>query len=644
MIGTAKRFLRSPRVIVAELAGLALLCALGASLPQSGTATPAELARLHESGPFVVALVETFALDHIFRSPLFMALTLLSAVSLLVIVIGQVKRLRSQWFQRLGPAQFQSAPFRVQFERPARLPLGQATTKVWSKNRLGLAGSAIFHTGLLLVMLAGVLRALFGADAVVDLFEGETLPPTARAWAAQWPGLLARPVQFEESLTLNRVHVSRYPSGDLKELTVNLEARRPEGVEKVDLAVNHDAHLAGQRLFLGREFGPTVFVEWQNHGGSSARQAVLLAPGNEGVFEGCSIGPGNLRAYLRTVGRSAGDHPTTVEVRVMKDNALLFSGDTRVQESVSLFGGDRLVLHGAAFWARLRGSRDGALWLAYTGFALVLAGITLIFCVVRVDGCLVVTPAGDWESVFLAVRPQRFSAAYGDYFRSLVRQQGGDPGTELPPGAAPARSPDAAKVPTPMDGPPQRSPVELSGATPRLAAWILLGVCLAALPGCQRSSMKEARQLVERYNQVVSEAYRRGDVRLIDPVVGPNEGRKLTGLIGVRTDLGITLDSRLLSLLVTHVDVVADEMRVHTKERWHYRDLRIGTGQQVGEESLDAYEMLYIFKRIDKAWLVDEIKFASPPQVGRKKTPWVADRQDAHALGGPSQGGEGRQP
>jgi hypothetical protein len=71
-------------------------------------------------------------------------------------------------------------------------------------------------------------------------------------------------------------------------------------------------------------------------------------------------------------------------------------------------------------------------------------------------------------------------------------------------------------------------------------------------------------------------------------------------------------------------------LRVRTKERWSYRDLKIGTGAQVGEASQDAYEMIYYFTNVNKTWLVDEIKFATPPQVGRKETPWVADRAALH--------------
>jgi hypothetical protein len=147
-------------------------------------------------------------------------------------------------------------------------------------------------------------------------------------------------------------------------------------------------------------------------------------------------------------------------------------------------------------------------------------------------------------------------------------------------------------------------------------------------------SKAQARRLVERFNQVVSEAYRRGDVTLIDPVVGPNtvEGKRLTGLIGVRLDLGITLDAELLDLDVTGVERSGDVLQVRTKERWRYRDRKIGSGEQVGEESSDSYELLYTFRQFDKVWMVAETQFTSPPQVGRKAAPWAADVKTLHGF------------
>ncbi len=169
---------------------------------------------------------------------------------------------------------------------------------------------------------------------------------------------------------------------------------------------------------------------------------------------------------------------------------------------------------------------------------------------------------------------------------------------------------------------------------------IVLAVATIAGTACKRVSREEARRLVERYNSVVSEAYRRGDVRLVDPVVGPNEGRKLTGLIGVRLDMGLTLDSELLSLVVDTVKVVKGELRVTTSETWRYRDRRIGTGEQVGEESVDSYRMLYIFRKEKKAWRVDEIRFLEEPSIGRKTLTWAASAEALHGLAGSTKDGQ----
>ena len=143
--------------------------------------------------------------------------------------------------------------------------------------------------------------------------------------------------------------------------------------------------------------------------------------------------------------------------------------------------------------------------------------------------------------------------------------------------------------------------------------------------------------LVARYNQVVSDAYRKGDVRLIDEVVGPDasDGRRLTGLIGVRIDMGLTLDARLEALEVTGVEQLKDDLEVRTREQWRYRDVRTSTGQQVGEASVDHYEMLYRFKYHKGTWLVEETRFTAPPQVGRKEVPWNINAQDAHGMMSP---------
>lgn len=133
--------------------------------------------------------------------------------------------------------------------------------------------------------------------------------------------------------------------------------------------------------------------------------------------------------------------------------------------------------------------------------------------------------------------------------------------------------------------------------------------------GCARAD--DPRVLVESYNRVVTEAYRRADPDLVESVASPAEARRLLGLIGVKQDLGVTLDATLLALDVSSSARTGDDLHVTTRERWRYRDRQIGTGAPVGAESTDDYELDYHFRRYGKVWKVEGVRFTSPPRVGR---------------------------
>ena len=79
----------------------------------------------------------------------------------------------------------------------------------------------------------------------------------------------------------------------------------------------------------------------------------------------------------------------------------------------------------------------------------------------------------------------------------------------------------------------------------RTIAPILLAA--AGALACQRSPTDaEAEALVRRYNALVSDAYRAGDYRIAQPVVGEDEVRRLAAHIGVRSDQGIISEKQLI--------------------------------------------------------------------------------------------------
>jgi hypothetical protein len=160
----------------------------------------------------------------------------------------------------------------------------------------------------------------------------------------------------------------------------------------------------------------------------------------------------------------------------------------------------------------------------------------------------------------------------------------------------------------------------------------LLAACAALLAGCGGLPDADAEKLVRTYITRLTEAYRASDAEITAPVVSERHGLKLTGLIGVKRDGDLNLDAQLLELRFDRFSRQGKEVLVETHERWHYRDLKIGTGQQVGDDSTDAYHLRYHLAREKDRWVVDQIEFLEPPQVGRSAAPIAVDPRVLHGL------------
>ena len=418
-----KRLLRRPAIIVTEILVITAACALGASLPQAGRSTAAQVASLRSHGAFASALVGGLSLDHVFTSGWFLGALAFATASLVIVVVEQTRRLRATWSQVPTEAHFRNAPFRLEFTRPGQ---GPASRSIRSRGRLGLAGSPLFHTGLLGVILAGALGALFGVQAVVDLCEGETLPPTVETWGLQQPGPLASPFRLDGPLKLVSVEPTRYEGGDLMGLRLKVADASPEGGPIRELGINQDLRVSRGRLYADSLFGPAALVTWDLPAHPASGTAALLERKEPQAFGGYTPGPGALRARIRVPMPADGRRPDHAEVRILEGAAKVAEADLRPGEAMALPGGGTFRLHGLPYWARIHGSRDPAIGLAYAGFIVALAGAALTYGVTRVDELVSVTPEGGQERVVVAMKPHRFAPLYQERFARLVREHGGE--------------------------------------------------------------------------------------------------------------------------------------------------------------------------------------------------------------------------
>jgi hypothetical protein len=158
-------------------------------------------------------------------------------------------------------------------------------------------------------------------------------------------------------------------------------------------------------------------------------------------------------------------------------------------------------------------------------------------------------------------------------------------------------------------------------ARPAVAAALLL-----ALSACRSGvSEAEAERLVRRYCERIVEAYRTSDAELVEPLVSPEQATKLAGLIGVKRDTGVVLDATLHELAVERVEPSGDDLLVVTRERWEYRDRKLGSGEPAGPASNDRYRVRYTFAPAKERRVLRRVEFVDPPVIDRgpEASPWV---------------------
>jgi len=166
-------------------------------------------------------------------------------------------------------------------------------------------------------------------------------------------------------------------------------------------------------------------------------------------------------------------------------------------------------------------------------------------------------------------------------------------------------------------------------------AKVVLAAALAlalVLGGCAERGREEVERAVHAYLAKMTEAYRKSDVGIVDPLVGDDHGRKLLGLIGVKADAGVALDARLLHLEFTRVAREGDGWVAETRERWYYRDLKLGTDVQVGPDSTDLYAIRYRFSRREGKLVLEDLEFIGQPTVGRTEAPLPTNPKILHGF------------
>jgi hypothetical protein len=412
-----RRILRSPWTITAELSGIALSGLAATLVDQHPTAAARQ--GFEAARPAASLMVRILGLDRVFTSSWFLGLVALAACSLILVVWEQWRRLGREW----GPpteGSFRTAPYRREFTR--RATGDGRRVRITTRGRAGSLGSPLFHTGLLVVAIAGVGRMLVSADAVGQAVEREVIPAGPAGFEIQERGLVAAPVALSHPIRFVELVPSHYASGDLLRLSARI-APDPGSPATIELAVNAPLDLGGTRLYLTQEFGPAFILEFQR-GGAPMVRSVMLRAGDSGDYEWTGSLPDGPELRVRApASPGAARPPSVLDVRVLSWGALKAAGRMQPGSTLELPDGGRITLREVRWWVKLVGSRDPSAWPVFLGFGIAITGVILLFAVIRTDLLVAVDPAGEEERVVVALRPRRLAPIFSDRFERLVEEQ-----------------------------------------------------------------------------------------------------------------------------------------------------------------------------------------------------------------------------
>ncbi|SRR6266567_5318413 len=145
---------------------------------------------------------------------------------------------------------------------------------------------------------------------------------------------------------------------------------------------------------------------------------------------------------------------------------------------------------------------------------------------------------------------------------------------------------------------------------------LLLALLSTAGAGCQRPRESPeayaARVVVQRYNQLLPEAFRASRGDLLAEVAGPAEVSRVSSVIAGLSSQGKYMEARQLEFTPVEVRVEGPpdggtpSATVRSRERWSYQHLFIGVPEGQRVDKLETgYRMTYTLAREAERWVVE---------------------------------------
>jgi cytochrome c biogenesis protein ResB len=366
LAGGVASFVCSRRFVVLLLILIVTVCLASVLLPQQSSVSYEEWKR---ENPAAARFAEWSGFSDAFRSPLFLGLMIFLGLSLLISLFSRLNLLNPRHTgQGWGSALF---------------------------TRRRLAGSLIFHAGLLGLLFAGTVSALTRADGSILVTEGQTLVVTEQHLHAVSPPRVAWDSVRPFEIRLDRFHpiheggwgVPDYAS-DLIVIENGREVRR--ATVRVNEPLSHrgvtfyqQIHGFSPLIVLRDENGRARFGKWVALNTDLEANPVRYAdefqiPGSTLAVK-AELFPDAYMVGDRLASRSPDPNNPALLVTVREESEILYEGPVYRSEPVMLRAGLLLSLEGVRYWSGFETVRDSGAQALFWSAWIAVAGLCIRF-------------------------------------------------------------------------------------------------------------------------------------------------------------------------------------------------------------------------------------------------------------------------
>lgn len=129
--------------------------------------------------------------------------------------------------------------------------------------------------------------------------------------------------------------------------------------------------------------------------------------------------------------------------------------------------------------------------------------------------------------------------------------------------------------------------------------------------GCNNTPSSDIRQIkatIIRFNQLLSEGYRKMNMNPLQEVATPEQAEKLYSHMAAIGEGRLRMESTLKNISFVKVQNGKDEQAtVETKETWDFIHININDGSKFAEERNFIYEMGYTLQKRSGRWIVTNV-------------------------------------